>query len=85
VSPAAEILVVILSIFLAFFLALGITLAIYLIKLTRDIREVTKSAGRTVSHLEAAVSGISKIAQPLFLLDLVKNLMKRFNKSKRSK
>jgi uncharacterized protein YoxC len=85
VSPAAEILVVILSIFLAFFLALGITLAIYLIKLTRDIREVTKSAGRTVSHLEAAVSGISKIAQPLFLLDIVKSLMKKFNKSKRSK
>lgn len=81
-SPAAEILVIILSIFLAFFLALGIVLAIYLIKLTRDIREVTKSAGRTVSNLEAAVSGISKMAQPLFLLEIATKFMKRFKKSK---
>ncbi len=84
-SPAAEILVVILSIFLAFFLALGITLAIYLIKLTRDIREVTKSAGRTVSHLEAAVGGMSKLAQPLFLLELATKFMKRFKNFKKGK
>jgi uncharacterized protein YoxC len=85
VSPAAEILVVILSIFLAFFLALGITLAIYLIKLTRDIREVTKTAGRTVSHIEAAIGGVSKMAQPLFLLELATKFMKRFKNSKRRK
>lgn len=82
-SSAAEILVVILSIFLAFFLALGIILAIYLIKLTREIREVTQSAGRTVGHLEAAVAGVTKIAHPLFLLELVTKYAKRFKKSKR--
>ncbi len=84
-STAAEVLVIILSIFLAFFLALGIALAIYLIKLTRDIRDVTRAAGRTVGHLEAAVSGISKMAQPLFLLELVTKFMKRFKNSKRRK
>lgn len=81
-SPAAEILVAILSITLSVFLAFGIVLVIYLIKLTRDIRKVTESAGRTVDSLHSAVSKLSKLAPPIFIADF---LSKYFKKSKKDK
>jgi uncharacterized protein YoxC len=82
-SPAAEILVIILSVFLAIFLVLGIILSVYLIKLTRDIRAVTRSAGRTVGHIESAVSGFTKITSPLFLAEIIGKYIKKFNKKRR--
>lgn len=82
-SPAAEILVIILSIFLALFLLLGIVLTVYLIKLSRDIRKVTSSAGRTVSNIESAVASITKLTSPLFVIEFVNRYLKKFKKSKR--
>jgi hypothetical protein len=81
-NNATEILVIILSVFLAFFLLLGIILAAYLIKLTRDIRRVTESAGRAVSNIENVVAGASKIASPLFIAELIGRYIKKFKKSK---
>lgn len=80
---AFEILVVILSIFLAVFLILGIALSIYLIKLTRDIRRVTESAGRTVSTIESVVHGASKIASPIFIAEMIGRYVKKFKKGKK--
>lgn len=82
---ATEILVIILSVFLAVFLVVGIILAIYLIKLTRDIRRVTESAERTVGHIESVVAGASKIASPLFVVELINRYMKKFKKTKKEK
>jgi uncharacterized protein YoxC len=82
-SPAAEILVIILSIFLAIFLALGIALSIYLIKLTRDIRAITKSAERTAQHIESAVSGVAKLTSPLFVAEIIGRYIKKFTKKKK--
>lgn len=82
-NGAAEILVIILSIFLAIFLALGIALTIYLIKLTRDIRSITRSAGRTVDHIESAVSGVVKLTSPMFIIDIINRYIKKFNKKKK--
>ncbi len=84
-SPAAEILVIILSIALAFFLILGIALAIYLIVLTKQIRKVTKSAERTVENFESVVSGVSKIITPIYIAETVNNFVKKFKKSKKDK
>jgi uncharacterized protein YoxC len=83
VNTAAEILVIILSIFLAIFLILGIILSIYLIKLSREIRAVTQSAGRTVEHIESAVSGITKLTSPLFIAGIVGRYIKKFTKKKK--
>ncbi|HRN97284.1 MAG TPA: hypothetical protein PLZ58_02445 [Candidatus Saccharibacteria bacterium] len=80
-SSAAEILVIILSVFLAIFLALAITLTIYLIVLTKQIRRVTKSAERTVGHIESTVSGISKVTSPLFVAEIIGRYIKKFKKS----
>lgn len=82
-SPASEILVIILSIFLAVFLLLGIILSVYLIKLTHDIRAVTKSAGRTVSHIESAVSGVTKLTSPLFFAEIIRRYVKKFTTKKK--
>lgn len=84
-SPAAEILVIILSIFLAFFLVLAITLVVYLIILTRQIRKVTKSAERTVGNLESVVSGFSKVISPIFIAEMVTSFVKKFNTKKKEK
>jgi|GEM_PF-185892 len=84
-SPAAEILVVILSVFLAFFLILGIVLVIYLIVLTRQIRKVTQSAERTVGNLESVVSGFSKVISPIFIVQMMTGFIKKFNVKKKGK
>lgn len=82
-SLAAEILVVILSIFLALFLVLGIVLTVYLIKLSRDIRALTNSAGRTVNTIGTAIASVTKLSSPLFVAELVGRYFKKVKKSKK--
>jgi hypothetical protein len=84
-SPAAEILVIILSIALAVFLALGIALTIYLIVLTRQIRRVTKSAEKTVGNLESVVAGFSKVISPMFVAKMVTQFINKVKKEKKEK
>jgi len=84
-SPAAEILVVILSIALAFFLALGIALLIYLIVLTRQIRRVTKTAEKTVENFGSVVSGFSKVISPMFIAEMVSKFIKKVKREKKEK
>ena len=84
-SPAAEILVVILSIALAFFLALGIALLIYLLVLTRQIRRVTKSAAKTVENFSSVVTGFSKVISPMFIAEMVSKFIKKVKRGKKEK
>ena len=77
-DQAAEILVIIVSCVLTLFLIVAITLGIYLIKLTSEIRRLTKTAQNTVSHIDTAVVGVSKITSPLFVADLVNRYIKKF-------
>lgn len=80
-STAAEVLVIILSIFLAVFLVLAVTLSIYLIKLTRDIRGITQSAGRTVNNLESAVSRATKFTPPIYIIEQISKYIRKYMKS----
>jgi cobalamin biosynthesis protein CobD/CbiB len=79
-SSAAEILVIIVSSVLSVFLIIAIILAIYLIKLTAEIRRLAKSAQSTVSHIDSAVVGVSKITSPIFVAELVGKYIKKFSK-----
>lgn len=79
-STAAEILVIIVSSVLSIFLIVSIILAIYLIKLTAEIRRLTKTAQNTVSHIDTAVSGVTKITSPIFVAELVGKYIKKFTK-----
>lgn len=82
---AAEILVIILSIFLAIFLILGIVLIAYLIKLTRQIRDITTSAEKTVGEIETIVTRIGKVTSPIFLAEIIGKLLSFFKKDKEEK
>lgn len=82
-SPAAEILVIILSVFLAIFLIFGIILAIYLIVLTRQIRKVTNSAEHTIEDFGSVVSKVSKVVQPIFIAGTINSFIKKFKKNRK--
>ncbi|MDN5275703.1 MAG: exported protein of unknown function [Candidatus Saccharibacteria bacterium] len=77
-DPAAEILVIILSIFLALFLLLGIILTVYLIRLTGEIKKITQSAKRTVDSFEDAVTNASKFASPMYVAKIIGSTIKKF-------
>ena len=80
-STAPEILLMILSVCLAVFLILSITLVVYLIKLTRDIRNVTKSASRTIEGFESSIKNISRLTTPMFIIDLITKYIKKYKKN----
>lgn len=81
-SSAAEILVIILSVFLAIFLVVGVILGIYLIRLSAEIRNIAKSAQKTVDHIETAVAGAAKFASPIFVAELIGRYIKKFTNKK---
>ncbi len=81
-GQAAEILVIIVSSVLSVFLIVAIILGIYLVKLTAEIRRLTKSAQSTVSHIDSAVVGVSKVTSPLFVAEMVSRYIKKFTNKK---
>lgn len=84
-DQAAEILVIIVSSVLFIFLVVGIILGVYIIKLTAEIRRLAKSAQETVSHIETAVSGVTRITSPLYVAQMVNRYIKKFTKVKGEK
>lgn len=79
-SSAAEILVIIVSSVLSVFLVVAIILAIYLIKLSAEIRRLTKSAQNTVDHIDSAVAGVTRVTSPLYVAQLFNKYIKKFTK-----
>lgn len=79
-SGAAELLVIIVSSVLAIFLIVAIILAIYLIKLTAEIRKLAKSAQSTVSHIDGAVSSVSRLVSPVVIAGMVSKYINKFTK-----
>ena len=84
-SPAAEILVIILSITLFIFLLVAIILGIYLVKLTAEIRRITKSAQETVETIGTAVTGVARLTSPMFIAEMIGRYIKKFTKNKKEK
>lgn len=83
-DQAAEILVIIVSSVLSIFLIVAIILGIYLIKLTSEIRRLAKSTQDTISHIDSAVVGVSRLTSPLFIAEMVNRYIKKFTaKSKK--
>lgn len=84
-DQAAEILVIIVSSVLSVFLVVAIILGIYLIKLTAEIRRLAATAQNTVSHIDSAVVGVSKLTSPLFVAEMVNRYIKKFTSKKGKK
>ena len=84
-DQAAEILVIIVSSVLVLFLIVAIILGIYLLKLTIEIRRLAKSASDTVSHIDRAVVGVTKITSPMFAAEVIGRYFKKFTNSSTKK
>jgi len=80
-DQAAEILVIIVSAILCIFLIVGIVLGVYLVRLTAEIRRLARTAQDTVSHIEGAVVGVSRLTSPLFVAEMVNRYIKKFTKA----
>lgn len=76
----AQILVIILSVFLAMFLLLAIALTVMLIRLTKQIKNVTSVAERTAIKLETVASNAAMATSPVALVKIIKVLFNRFRK-----
>lgn len=76
----AQILVIILSTFLAIFLILAIILTILLIKVTRQIKEVTGTAVRAAEGLEKAIAGFTAMTSPFVMFKTAMKYVKKYKK-----
>ena len=83
----AQVLVIILSIFLAIFLLLGIILTVMLIKVTKQIKSITESAGRTINGFEKIIDKASAFTSPVYLaktiFDQVQKAKKKVSKKEK--
>lgn len=76
----AQILVIILSLFLAIFLLMAIFLVGMLIKVTRQIKNVTESAERTAGHIEHVVARFGSVKVSAFAVRKIIGIIKKINK-----
>lgn len=82
---AFEILVVILSVTLALFLLLAIVFVVSLIKLTKQIRQITEKAEGIVDEVGAASSFFRKSATTVTFASVVSNIVDKVTDYKHSK
>jgi uncharacterized protein YoxC len=78
----AQILVIVLAVLFAFFLLAATVLAVLLIKVTRQIKEVSASAERTVHAIEGSMNAINKSALPLIV---AKKIVEQVSKKSQNK
>lgn len=81
---ASSVLVGILAAMLALFLILAIVLVIYLLRIARQIQNVTSSAERAAASFENIMSSIQKAVAPAVLSKFVIEQIQRFT-DKRSR
>lgn len=72
----AQVLVIILSVFLAVFLLLAVILTIMLIKVTKQIKAITSTAGRAALKLEGVARSVSTAVSPMLIARVVRSFMK---------
>lgn len=78
----AQILVYVLAILFAIFLVFAIFLAVLLLKVTKEIKTTTESAGRAVHAIENSVTTLQKTALPLMVTKtVIGQLMKQTRRS----
>lgn len=79
-SSAAEILVIILSVALTIFITLGIICLIQIIKITRQIGDVTERAQNISKNIDEMTKNVAQITSPIIL---ARSAMEIFNKFKK--
>jgi len=69
-----DILVIILSLALAVFLVLAIMLVLYMIRITKQISNITEKASKTADHIET-ISRATSITGPLSLISNIVSMV----------
>lgn len=77
---AMQILVIILASFLALFLLLAVILTVLLIKVTRQIKNVTTTAQSAAEHINSLAANVSKVTSPALVAKLVMDQLKKIKK-----
>ncbi len=77
-----DILVIILSLTLAVFLVLAIMLVLYLIRITKQISNITEKASKTVDHIEALGRAASSTGPLSFISNIVSTVMEKSTEDK---
>lgn len=72
-----DILVIILSLTLAVFLVLAIMLVLYLIRVTKQISNITEKASKTADHIEAIGRAASNAGPLSFISNIVSTVMEK--------
>ncbi len=83
-GSAAEVLIIILAVVLSVFLIVGIVLGIYLIRVSAEIRKITKSVQQTVDAANNAVQGFVKWSSPSMAAKTIFAFAKKFKKSSKA-
>jgi hypothetical protein len=84
-DTAAEILVIIVSSVLAIFLLVLIVIAIYTVKILKQVRRITDRAENVAGSVEAAASAFERTASPLAMLKIISGIVKTANKARNRK
>ena len=84
-DTAAEILVIIVSSVLAIFLLVLIIIAIYTVKILKQVRRITDRAENVAGSVEAAASAFERTASPLAMLKIISAIVKTASKAKSRK
>lgn len=84
-NVATELLVIILAVTLTVFLLVGIALMVYIMFLTRDIKRITLSAEKAVSDVGKAMTGVSKLVSPVYIVESIATIISKFKDKKGDK
>ena len=72
-----DILVIILSVTLAVFLVMAIVFMSYLIKISREISEITEKAGKVVNNIEAVSTAAASKGAGSFIASIISTVVEK--------
>jgi cell division protein FtsL len=72
-----DILVIMLSLTLAVFLVLAIMLVLYLIRIAKQVSNITDKASKTADHIEAIGKAASSVGPLSFITNIVSSVVEK--------
>lgn len=84
-SSAAEILVVFLSVALAIFITLGIITFILVIRVTRQIGDVTEKMQNITASIDGIAQNVAQVTSPIIIGKTIFDIVNKFKNKKEKK
>ena len=84
-SSAAEILVVFLSVALAIFITLGIITFILVIRVTRQIGDVTEKMQNITASIDGIAQNVAQVTSPTIIGKTIFDIVNKFKNKKEKK